>query len=347
MGFIIFLAGLLIMTASVAALALKGKIPKLIPLVGMLAGLSLIVFTAIFDIERVRGGQIGVELKGQNATTFDGFNVLGPTSKSMVFDVVIPLDLDISLSQGENGQTVPGPRTIQVKDSDGQPVWLDMRVVIALNTMETDGRRAFTEQDLSEIRAWGYQFRKKGQSGLEELAVSAAQNAANLASQPFSADEMVNTDRGQYNDAVIDAVRDALLGRGFDVVDVVIQEVRLSPVSANAVEQLAKERVNQRVKTEEGATKAIEARNAQTVATETAKKDLIEAEGRAAVNLRDAKAESEALAITSEAEAERIKRIEEACGCDYTVYLQSLGIADSTGKVIYTDGRTPVITSTP
>jgi regulator of protease activity HflC (stomatin/prohibitin superfamily) len=323
------------------------RLPLWVSALPIAAAVGLVIFASIFSIERVTGGQIGVELKGSTATTFSGWNVLGPTSKTVVFDAVIPLELDIELVDGgEKNKVVPGPRTIQVKDSDGQPAWLDMRVVVALNS-ECGKKRCFTETDLAEVGALGYQFRKSGQSGLEELTVGLVQQSANLASGEYSADAMVNTDRENYAAAVNDAVRDALTARGFDVIDVVIQEVRLSEVNQKAVEALAVERNNQRVETAKAATAKAAADGLVDTNEANAAAAKVENDAKNARRIADEKAAAEALEISSSAEKARIEKIEAGCGCEYTEYLQALGISAATDKVIYTDGSGPVLTDRP
>jgi regulator of protease activity HflC (stomatin/prohibitin superfamily) len=257
------------------------------------AGLFVIALVLVFtmNFHLVRGGQVGVAMKGGDATTFTGFKITGLGTKVVVFDRSIPLDLNVELD--EVGR--PTDRTVTLVPKDGSQVYLDARAVVAIDSQceEDNPRRCIEREDRDQIAALAVQFRKGGQGELERYITGKLRERANLVAGEYdNADEMINQQRAQFLEAFQSDITGGLSEIGFDPTLLVVEQLVPSGGTQERLNAIQAERANT----------ALAEQQANT-AVQAAAKRRTEADAAAYDVTSRAKAEAEGIAARGEAYA--------------------------------------------
>lgn len=228
------------------------------------AVLVLIIGVSVTSVQLVRGGQIGVALKGGNATTFQGFKITTLGTRTQVFDLSIPLDLNVEY----NGDGSISDRTVQLTPKDGSRVYLDARIIVALNSPCEAGKpkRCVTAEDRQQIENLAVQFRD-GQSGITKYVTGKIRERANLVAANYdTADAMINQKRGEFIDAFTADVTAELSKVGFDPTLFVVEQLVPSVDTQKKLDAIAQERANTALATQQAETAKQEAAKANTQA---------------------------------------------------------------------------------
>jgi SPFH domain / Band 7 family len=252
--------------------------------------LLFILAYALFNVNLVKGGQVGVSMKGDKVTTFSGFKITTLGTKIVVFDRSIPLDLNVELDP--NG--VPTDQTVILVTKDGSQVFLDARAVLALDSLcGTGPRRCVSKEDKDRIAALAIQFRKDGQDALTKYATAKMRERANLVASGYpTADEMINQQRPRFLSDFTTDVTDNLSALGLTPTVLVVEQLVPSAQTQERLNAIATERANTAQRGQEALT-----------ALEVAKRQKTEADTAAYSALAAAKAEAEGIAARGQAYA--------------------------------------------
>ena len=298
------------------------------------AVLVLIIGMSVTSVQLVRGGQIGVALRGGNATTFQGFKITGLGTRTQVFDLSIPLDLNVEMRP----DGTVSDRTVLLTPKDGSEVYLDARIVVALNSPCEPGKpkRCVTAEDRQQIENLAVQFRD-GQAGIERYVAGKIRERANLVAADYAtADEMINQRRAEFIDAFTADVTVELSKVGFDPTLFVVEQLVPSLSTRQKLDAIAQERANTALATQAAETAKQEAAKANTQADAAAYATRAAAEAEA----DGIRARGEAYAANPQAAAVDIAQ---AYGQNGNAVVVTDGKADV--RPIVTQSTTP--TSTP
>lgn len=313
---------LIICAAPAAAAAYLFLRQKTTPAVAIGVGTVLIfvVLVAVTSVQLVRGGQIGVALKGGNATTFQGFKITTLGTRTQVFDLSIPLDLNVE----RNGDGSVNERTVQLTPKDGSKVYLDARIVVALNSPCEPGKpkRCITAEDRQQIENLAVQFRD-GQNGIEKYITGKIRERANLVAASYeTADEMINQRRAEFIDKFTADVSAELSKVGFDPTLFVVEQLVPSADTQAKLDSIAAQRAETQLAAQQAET-----------AKETAEKQKTEADAAAYATRAAAQAEADGIRARGEAYAAN----PQAAAVDIAEAYGSQGNA-----VVVTDGQAEV-----
>lgn len=301
---------------------------KTAPAVALTVGavLLLIIGMSVTSVQLVRGGQIGVALKGGNATTFQGFKINTLGTRTHVFDLSIPLDLNVE----RNGDGTVSERTVQLTPKDGSKVYLDARIVVALNSPCEPGKpkRCVTAEDRQQIENLAVQFRD-GQAGIEKYITGKIRERANLVAASYdTADEMINQRRAEFIDAFTVDVSAELSKVGFDPTLFVVEQLVPSGDTQAKLDSIAAQRAETQLQAQQVET-----------AKQIAEKQKTEADAAAYASR-----------VAAEAEADGIRARGEAYSANPQA--AAVDIAEAYGQqgnaVVITDGQAevrPIITT--